>query len=354
MSQPPIRFGILSAAHYHSLHWGRAAIQNSDVSFVGLWDDVDARGRKMSDDLGVPFFSRLEALLDQCDAVGVTSETVKHADLVEAACRHGVHVLVEKPMARNLHECSRIIRSVAASDITYMQSFPKRYDDVHKYLVGLVHDGGLGDVTMVRVRHGNDLRLTSADDAENWYSDPVAAGGGALIDEGVHGADLLNWLLGYPVSVTALATTDRELGGGETSAIALFEYSSGAIGELATSHMFTGGEASVEVHGTLGVAILSGVDLASRDLVTAPFMKVAHHGDREFTGEDIVPGFIAGKAAYHGKNVHEFITALRTGVEPPVTLEEGWRSVAMIETAYRSISGGRKTLLPTSLPDLDN
>ncbi len=354
MSMSPTNFGIAGAAHYHSLHWGRAAHQNPDVTFVGLWDDDDNRGTKMSDDLDVPFFSGLDAFLDRCDAIGVTSETSKHPDLVDAASQHGVHVLVEKPMARNLYECSQVVRSVTGSDITYMQSFPKRYDEAHRSLVGLVHEGRLGDVTMVRIRHGNDLRLTSTKDGGGWYADPVAAGGGALIDEGVHGADLLNWLLGYPVSVTAIASAVGDSSGGETNAIALFEYSSGAIGELAASHIFTGGEASVEVHGTLGVAILSGVDLASRDLATAPFLKVAFHGDRAFTNIDVVPGFHAGKASYHGKSVDEFISALRIGTDPPVTLENGWRAVALIEGAYRSISSGTKTDVSSSLPGWDD
>ena len=351
MTSSPIRFGIVGAAHYHSLHWGNAANRNPDVDFVGLWDDIEARGRKLSDALGIPFFADVEELLDRCDAIGVTSETQGHPDLVEAACQAGVHTLVEKPMARNLQECAQIIRSLADSNITYMQSFPKRYDDAHRRFVDVVRGGRLGTVTMVRIRHGNDLMLTPTKDGGGWYADPVAAGGGALIDEGVHGADLLNWLLGYPTSVTALASTNGASGGGETHAIALFDYPSGAIGELATSHAFAGGDASVEAYGTLGVAILSGVDLASRDLASAPYLKVANHGDTTFTSIDIVPGFLSGKSAYQGKSVDEFISTLITGVRPPVTLEDGWRAVAMIEGAYQSISTGAKALLPVSLPE---
>lgn len=346
----PINFGILGAAHYHSLHWGRAANNHPNVDFVGLWDDIETRGQEMSVELDVPFVSRLEDLLEMCDAVGVTSETFRHPEHVDAAAGAGVHVLVEKPMARNLAECAQIVRSVATSGITYMQNFPKRYDEIHRNFVDLVHGGELGEVTVVRIRHGNDLKLDDSYGAGTWYADPHAAGGGALIDEGVHGADFLNWLLGYPENVIAIGGGSGAADEGETNAIAVFEYSSGAIGELVASHAFAGGEASVEVYGTLGVAILSGVDLASRELATPPFLKVAHHGDTAFTGSDAVPAFRAGKASYHGKAVDEFITVLATGVDPPVSVEDGWRAVAMIEGAYRSIATGTKTALARSLP----
>jgi myo-inositol 2-dehydrogenase/D-chiro-inositol 1-dehydrogenase len=349
MINAPIKFGILSAAHYHATHWTNAALTNADVDFVGLWDDNEARGREAADSLGVEFVGDLAEMLEQCDAVGITSETVKHVSLVEAAASVGVHVLVEKPMGRSLAECVRIQNVVESTGVTYMQNFTKRYDPAHHELLEILRAGEIGDITMVRIRHGNDLKFDRSTEG-GWYADQQQAGGGALLDEGVHGADLMNWILGYPSSVVAVSTAGPTPQSTDVQAIALYEYPSGAIGELVASHNFAGGEASVEVYGTLGVAIMSGVDLGSRELASAPFLKTALHGEEEFTGRSVVPGFREGKASYHGKAVHQFIKTLTQDAPLLVSFEDGWKAVAMIEAAYSAIATGSKTDLPTRLP----
>lgn len=348
MTNSPVKLGILSAAHYHATHWTNAALANPKVVFVGLWDDNVPRGQEAAAILGVDFVADLAEMLSSCDAVGITSETIKHVALVEAASAAGVHVLMEKPMGRDLGECEKIHTAVEAGGITYMQNFTKRYDPAHHELLQLLQAGEIGDITMVRIRHGNDLKFDGETEG-GWYADQEEAGGGALLDEGVHGADLMNWILGYPTSVVALATHGPTPASTDVQAIALYEYPSGALGELVASHSFAGGDASVEVYGTLGLAILSGVDLGSRELATAPFLKTALHGSAEFTGRSVVPGFREGKASYHGKAVDQFITTLTQDEPLLVTFEDGWKAVAMIEAAYESIATGTKVELPTRL-----
>jgi myo-inositol 2-dehydrogenase/D-chiro-inositol 1-dehydrogenase len=351
MTNLPIRFGILSAAHYHSFHWGNAATKNPDVTLIGLWDDNVARGTHMARRIEAPFFADLAALLDECDAVGVTSETVNHVALIEAACASGTSVLAEKPMARDLKECAQIGRSVASSGIMYMQNFPKRYDHAHQELVSIVARGELGEISLVRIRHGNDLKLPGHPAADEWYGDPVAAGGGALIDEGIHAADFLYWLMGYPEAVTGFANRPLADGDADTTAVTLFRYASGAIGEIATGHTFSGGEASIEVYGPLGVAILSGADLGSVDLASPPYLKVALRGDTSFRGSDAIPGLRSGVAAYHGKAVDGLVRVLKGEAEPPVSFEDGWRSVAMVQAAYCALRTEKSVHLPLSLQD---
>lgn len=345
----PISFGILSAAHYHSFHWGNAAQANDNVSLVGLWDDDLDRGREMCRKLDTPFFEDLNLLLERCDAVGITSETSRHVDLAEAACGVAAHVLMEKPMARDLEECARIGECVDASGITFMQNFPKRYDPAHKELASIIEQGVLGEITLVRVRHGNDLKLPGNPAADEWYADPVAAGGGALMDEGVHAADLLLWLLGYPEAATGFADRPVSADATDTTSVALFRYPSGAIGEIATGHAFSGGDASIEVHGTDGVLILGGADLGSIELASPPFLKLALRGENEFRGFDTVPGLRDGKPKYHGRAVDTFARVLVEGESPPVSFEDGWKSVAMVHTAYDAMRTGMVRDLPLSL-----
>ena len=135
MSETKLNFGILSAAHYHATHWTNAALTNPSIHFVGIWDDKPERGREAAATLGVEFIPDLQEILGICDAVGITSETIKHVSLVRAASEAGVHVLMEKPMARSLAECEEILQAVDAGGIRFMQNFTKRYDPAHHDLV---------------------------------------------------------------------------------------------------------------------------------------------------------------------------------------------------------------------------
>ena len=205
--------------------------------------------------------------------MAICSETSRHAELVEAAARHGLAVLCEKPLGTSLvDDCERIARVVQSRQLYFMQSFPKRFDPVSHWLREAVESGELGRVTLARIRHGHFYGL-QPDFRERWYVDRAKAGGGALLDEGVHAADLLACLFGVPASV--VAQTSREALGLEVEdlGIAVFRWPSGLLGEIASSFTFAAADVSVELYGTQGTLLLSGVDLASSDITGERFLR---------------------------------------------------------------------------------
>jgi predicted dehydrogenase len=336
----PVRVGILSVAHYHGNFWAEAINESADAALVGIWDDDAARGRAAAERHRTRYWPALGALLRECDGVGITSETIKHAPLVEEAARAGVHVLCEKPLAASRADADRIERAVRAAGITYAQSFPKRFDPINRELVELVRRGDLGEVAVARIRHGHYYGL-DPEFRKQWYCDPALAGGGALLDEGIHAADFLLWLLGEPQSVSA-TTSSRTLGlAVDDTAIALFTFGSGAIAEIATSWTFVAAEQSIEVFGTGGTAQLAGVDLASRDFVAAPYLKVFRHGAPRgtWTASPAAPLFTRG--VHHRQAPLDFVASLRTKAAPLLGLAEGRRSLELILAAYAAAAAGR-------------
>jgi predicted dehydrogenase len=337
-----IRFGILSFAHYHANFWCEAINRSDHAKLVGIWDDDTQRGVEASEKYHTSYFSNLDVLLANCDAAGITSETARHADLVEKAANAGVHILLEKPMGTSVVECARIYRAVHDSKIIFMQNFPKRYDPVNHELIRMVHGGELGMISLVRVRHGNYHLLELGSKAsEMWYANPELSGGGALIDEGIHAADFLLWLLGEPSKVFSI-TSKRILGlPVEDTALAVFSYPSGTLAEIVTSNTLVAAEDSIEVYGTEGSTILSGVDLASRDFSTAPFLRTFRRGGERghWQGSKTTPRFLHGE--FHQQGPLHFIECLISNKEPIVSLEEAWKSVAMIEAAYRASETGQ-------------
>ncbi|GMQ96169.1 MAG: Gfo/Idh/MocA family oxidoreductase [Gammaproteobacteria bacterium] len=351
--EPPVRFGIVSFAMYHGNFWSQAVRESGLATFVGIWDNDAERGEVAAKTYGTRFWPDLDSLLDACDAVGITSETAYHADLADRAAARGCHILCEKPLATTMADCDRIQASVERADVWFMQSFPKRFDPVNLELKRLVEEDELGRITLMRVRHGHLYGLLGGKQHSGWPEDPYLSGGGALLDEGVHGADLIRWFLGEPDAVMATisyAVLNHKV---EDLGLAVFMYDDGPICELVSSVTFAAGDNSVEIFGTEGTAILTGVDLASRDLTADGFLKICRLSDenrkdpttRRWTIPDMVPGF-KSTPQFHQQNPLQFLEALTQGKAPPTTIEDGRRSLQMILSAYESARSGKTVRIP--------
>jgi predicted dehydrogenase len=286
----------------------------------------------------------LDDLLARVDAVAITSVTRAHAPLNERAAGACRHILCEKPLATSMAEADRIVAAVAAGGVAFMQSFPKRFDPVTHEIRRTVRSGELGRIHMVRVRHGHFYGL-EPDFAQRWYVDPAQAGGGALLDEGVHGADLLCWLFGLPESVTATVSSAALGLGVEDTGLAVFQWRCGLVAELASSFLFAAADSSIEIYGTEGTLLVSGVDLASRDITEAGFVRSWRRGQptRAWSISPLVPRFKLG--GFHHQNAIAFAASLRSGQPPPIGLADGRRALLMIERAYAAArTGMRQTI----------
>ena len=335
-----IRFGILSFAHYHATFWAEAINQSAAASLVGVWDDDLTRGNEAAQRYNTRYWSNLTALLRECDAVGITSETVKHAGLVEQAAAADLHILLEKPMATTLEDCDRIARAVQAAQVIFMQNFPKRYDPINHKLIKFVKTGDLGQISLVRVRHGHFHGLRR-EFANEWFVNPDLSGGGTLIDEGVHAADFLLWLLGEPEQVSATISSQTLSLPVEDTALAFFTYPSGTLAEISTGWSFLAAEQSIELYGTKGTLLLSGVDLASRDFSKPPFLKLFRQGEERgvWSGPTLTPYFKQGN--FHQQGPQYFLECIRDGRQPVVSLAEGRKSLEMILAAYQAAKSGQ-------------
>ncbi|MCC6197935.1 MAG: Gfo/Idh/MocA family oxidoreductase [Burkholderiales bacterium] len=336
------RVGVLSFAHYHANFWSEVFAARGVLA--GVWDDDGSRGAEAAARFGAPFEPSLDALLARCNAVAICSETVRHAELVDAAARRGCAILCEKPLGTDLADVERIARTVAAHGAWFMQSFPKRFDPVTERLREAVAGAELGRITLARIRHGHFYGLTP-DFAERWYVRRALAGGGALLDEGVHAADLLGMLFGPPVSViaqTSNAALDLEV---EDLGVATFRWADGMLGEVVASFTFAAADASIELYGTRGTMLVAGVDLASRDITPERFVRryLVDAPERSWETLDLVPRFKRGE--FHQQNAIAFVDALARAAPSPIGIEAGAAAARMIDAAYRAAASGARVTL---------
>lgn len=330
-----VRIAFVGVRHYHSNFWAKAVLSSDYAEVAGVWDVDGEAAAAFCKRHGLERVESLDDLLAACDGVAICSATSEHAALIKAACHADRPILCEKPLATSVAEGIEISRMVAAAGIRFLQSFPKRLDPATHEVHRIVRSGTLGRIHLVRVRHGHSHGL-EPEFKLAWFTDPALSGGGTLLDEGIHAADFLRLLFGNPKSVIASHSSQLSLAV-EDTALAAFSYSDGKIAEVATSWCFAAADASIEIYGTEGTLLLSGVDIASRPTRESAFLRLFTRTDG-WRDLDLVPSFKTG--IFHEHVAEAFIAALAEGAALPSSVADGIGAGAMIEAAYRAAATG--------------
>ncbi len=134
--------------------------------------------------------------------IATTNNALAETSLV--AVQAGKHVLVEKPAARNVAELDMVIVAAQKNSVQVRVGFNHRYHPALLKARELTDAGELGELMFVRGRYGHGGR--KGYDRE-WRANPALAGGGELMDQGVHLIDLSRWFLGDFVEVQGFAHT---------------------------------------------------------------------------------------------------------------------------------------------------
>ena len=126
------------------------------------------------------------------DGVSVALPNKLHAPMTIKAIGRGLHVLCEKPMARTVREAERMLQAAKKARRNLMINFSYRFSDISYALKDEVERGAVGDIYFGRTvwhrRHGFP-------GFGGWFCDKDMAGGGPLLDLGVHRLDLALWLM---------------------------------------------------------------------------------------------------------------------------------------------------------------
>lgn len=139
--------------------------------------------------------------------VDVVIVSTPHHLLTEIAleCVHaGKHVLLEKPAAVRAADLDRLIRAAQETGVLVRVGFNHRYHRSLRTARDIANSGALGELLYVRGRYGHGGRLGYE---KEWRANPELAGGGELIDQGIHLIDLARWFLGDFTQIEGFAHT---------------------------------------------------------------------------------------------------------------------------------------------------
>ena len=204
-----LRIGVLGLTHDHI--WGNLDdLQRSERgTLVAAADPNVPLLEKVADEYGCETYGSYEAMLEAetLDAVYVFGDNAGSADLVEMAAQHGLHAMVEKPLAATLTQAERMVRAAANAGVALMVNWPSAWSPSLQHAMRMARDGAIGDLYQVRCRssHAGPKEIGCPPSFYNWLYDREKNGAGALMDYCCYGAVLCRYLLGQPTRVTGMA-----------------------------------------------------------------------------------------------------------------------------------------------------
>ena len=214
----PIRVAIVGLVHDHALGLFGPLAQNPNVQLVAIVEPdqevVERYTVRFHLDSRL-FYSDTDHMLEQQhpDAVLVYTSIQDHRKVIEAAARHGVSSMVEKPLATNLEDALAIRATAREHHVQVLVNYETTWYPSNQEVFDEVQQGKLGEIRKVVVHDGHEgpKEIGVKPPFLSWLTDPEKNGAGALFDFGCYGADLMTVLMQgkAPESVTAVAQTDK-------------------------------------------------------------------------------------------------------------------------------------------------
>src|SRR5271168_3057056 len=212
----PLRIGIAGLVHGHVGGFLRQNLHRPDIQLVGVAESDKQLSETITKQFALSpeiFFSSVEDMLVKTkpQAVLIYTNTYDHRAVVEACARHGIPVMMEKPLAVS-NEDARAIQSAAQrGNIQVLVNYETTWYRSNRAAYDLVHENAIGEIRKVVVHDGHQgpKEINVEPWFLNWLTDPKLNGAGALFDFGCYGADLMTWLMDNRRPDTVTAVTQR-------------------------------------------------------------------------------------------------------------------------------------------------
>jgi predicted dehydrogenase len=308
---PAIRVALFGSGWIQDFH-ARAVLDHQNAELVAVANHREPSARALAERHGIAEVTtdwETLAASPEIDAAVVSTPNALHAPQTSALLAHGKHVLVEKPMATSVAECDAMVAAARASSGSLMVAHCWRFHPDVVAMRARLERREFGEVVKTR---GYAIHLQ--DGPSGWFLDPALAGGGALVDMGVHAIDTARFLLGDPDPERVCATIGTRYRGiaVDDDAILLISWSNGvnSVVESGWWQPHRGGlEADTEIYGTEGYGRIWPADADDED----------HDGQAMYTAQ-----------------MAEFLDAIAESRQPRPSGEDGRVVMRVVEEAYRS------------------
>lgn len=211
-----VRIAIAGLSHGH-VTWILSKLKRPDLEVVGFYEPDSDLAKRSASQFGFPLelvYSDLDTMLDTVkpEAVAAFGSIFAHLQVVEACAPRKIHVMVEKPLAVSMEHAARMASLARLHGIHLITNYETTwYASTYAAYRSAVEEAALGPIRKVVVHDGHfgPVEIGCGKDFLNWLTDPILNGGGAVVDFGCYGANLITWLMGgqAPLSVTGVLQT---------------------------------------------------------------------------------------------------------------------------------------------------
>lgn len=335
-----IGFAIVGLGGIAETH-AKAIASIEGASLVAVCSRSLAKAREFaSRHGGIKYYDEVEYLLENpdVDIVVVTTPCGEHLRPVELALKAGRHVIVEKPLEITEERIKHLSRIAEEEGVYLTCIFQSRYMPAIEEIRSAIKENRFGKITLVNVEL-KSLRTQSYYDAIPWRGSKKIAGGGVLINQGIHSIDLMLYLVGNPIeAIGYIDNLGHENIDVEDSAAAILKMENGALCTIeATIASFPGEARRVEINGTKGTLVLED------DAIVKWEFAEKRDGDdsilERYSKENSLPPTsdpTVVDVRYFIAEYKDFIDSIAHGKEQRITPKEALRSIKTIEAIYKS------------------
>ncbi len=350
MGSKSFGFGIVGAGMISNFH-ARAISEIKNARLLGIYSTNKIKSHQFANRHDCKCYDTLSEMLSQpeIDIVCICTPSGIHLEPAIESIKAGKHCLVEKPLEITVERCDQIIEAAYKAGVKTGVIFPSRFYRASRQLKKSIDEKRFGELVL------GDAYVKWSRSAEyyqsgKWRGSWKYDGGGALMNQGIHSVDLLQWYMGSVESVQSVSANirhkDIEV---EDTIVSTIKFRNGALGTIECSTgVFPGTLKRVEIMGTSGTAILEEDHLIQwqfeqesnedEDIRNTMQQGTISHGGASDPADISFVG--------HQKQIEDFIHAIETNGTPLVDCKEGRKSVEIVCSIYESARLGKMIELP--------
>ena len=337
--------GVIAPWHISGIEAARGA------KLVAVCDDDEKKAKKLGKEKKVDYYTNLNKMLKRpdLDVVCLCTPSSMHPAQAVAAARAGKHIITEKPMATSLKQADRMIKAAKEKKVKLSCIFQRRVTEPFLSVKKALEKQQLGKLLLGDC-YLKYYRSQAYYDSAGWRGPWEFDGGGALMNQGIHMIDLLQWYMGEVDTIYGYAETLARKIEVEDTCVAALKFKNGAIGVIeGTTSVFPPDiPHRIEIHGEKGSILIEGEGI--KRWITGgpdgkPIDKVKSKKETKKTKQAIAAPTSIDTLG-HQIQIQDMVKAIKENKEPIVSGEEGRKSLEIILGIYKSSKSGKPVKLP--------
>ncbi len=341
MNNKTVKFGIIGCGRVFPKH-AESIMQLDNAKLMGVCDIKTDRLEDAKKKYNCKGFENYKELISQpdIDVISICTPSGLHAKMTVDSAKAGKHVIVEKPMAMNLHEADEMIEECKKNNVKLFVVKQNRYNEPIKRLKEVMDKQRFG-----KLFYGNATVYWSRPQ-EYYDQDPwrgtKAVDGGVLMNQASHHIDMIRWLMGEVDSVKAYTDTLTHNIESEDMGIVILKFKNGAVGSIvATTCVFPHNiEGSVTIMGTKGTVKVGGVALNKMEIWKFEDWK---NEDELISESSENPPSIYGFG--HLYYIKDVVESIQKNLPPKIDGKEGRKTLELITKIYQSVKSNKEIKL---------